>query len=357
MTQVRDITSPDSRPRSAGAKTASAAPQPPLEAAASEAVTLLMPVVQAGQTGQVPGEAATERLRAGTDALREVGPAEAYAVLTPALCGKHPHVAMQWLRDTGALLALLPELDATVSFSQEGGRRHKDVWEHTKAVVWQAVPRPAVRWAAALHDIGKVPTRRFLPGGKTTFHGHAEEGARMFRRGAARRIAFPEGEQRTVELLIRYHLRGGQYDGSWTDAAVRRFAREMGPLLTDLLDLSRADVTSRRPGKRRRCLYLISELSRRIRTLEAEDARPKPLPPGLGNLLMKALELPPGKHIGELRERLVTLHAAHDIEGGREADYYLEIVRTRGLLDGIQIRPPRGFAAKVSGQAADAGDP
>ncbi|MFZ0844606.1 MAG: HD domain-containing phosphohydrolase, partial [Pseudolabrys sp.] len=49
-----------------------------------------------------------------------------------------------------------PELEATVDFSQEAGRRHKDVWEHTKQVVRQSVPKPAVRWAALLHDIGKL---------------------------------------------------------------------------------------------------------------------------------------------------------------------------------------------------------
>ena len=71
---------------------------------------------------------------------------------------------------------MLPELDATVDFSQEAGRRHKDVWEHTKQVVLQSVPSPIVRWAALLHDIGKVRTRVMLPDGKVTFHRHAEVG-------------------------------------------------------------------------------------------------------------------------------------------------------------------------------------
>src|SRR5690606_20284033 len=138
--------------------------------------------------------------------------------------GRHPDAAMQWLLDVGLMDRLLPELAATVAFSQEGGRRHKDVWEHTKAVVRQSVPRPAVRWAAVLHDIGKVPTRRFVGPGKVTFHGHAEEGARMFRRGPARRIAFPPALAAEVEALILHHLRAGHYEPSWTDAAVRRFA-------------------------------------------------------------------------------------------------------------------------------------
>ena len=309
---------------------------------------MLAPLLSVGLSGEIPDPALTAQIAAQAERVAVLTPAEVYTLLTPALCGHHPHVAMQWLRDAGLLVHLLPELDATVAFSQEGGRRHKDVWEHTKAVVRQAVPRPAVRWAAVLHDIGKVPTRRFVGPGKVTFHGHAEEGVRMFRRGPARRIGFPADMRERVELLILYHLRGGQYDGSWTDAAVRRFAHEMGPVLTDLLDLSRADVTSKRPGKRQKCLCMISELARRIRDIAAQDARVPPLPAGLGNLLMGALGLPPGKHIGVLRGQLEALCEAGEIEARQEPDYYIEVVRSRGLADGLQVTPPRGLAPDLA---------
>jgi poly(A) polymerase len=113
--------------------------------------------------------------------------------------------------------------------------------------------------------------------------------------------------------------------------------------LTDLLDLSRADVTSKRPGKRARCLRYISDLSQHIRRLADEDNKPKPLPPGLGNLLMQGLDLPPGKHIGDLRHKLEALFTSGEIEGGREPEYYLQLVRDRDLLAGIELCPPRGF--------------
>ena len=298
---------------------------------------LLGPAIHAGQTGEPPAPEVTARIAEQASGLREADPVRVYEVLTPALCGKRPQVAMQWLRDAGLLVELLPELDATVAFSQEGGRRHKDVWDHTKTVVFQAVPSPTVRWAAVLHDIGKVPTRRFLPGGKVTFHGHAEVGVRMFRRGPAKRIGFPADVKDRVEVLILHHLRPGQYDGSWTDAAVRRFAREMGPALDDLLNLGRADVTSRRPGKRRGCLRSISELAARIRSLQAEDARPRPLPPGLGKLLMDQLELPAGKHLAVLRDRLTALCLEGEIESGQDPGYYVDQVRARNLLDGVEV--------------------
>jgi poly(A) polymerase len=304
---------------------------------------LLRPLDEIGRSGEPPDASLTAQTAAMADAVLALSPAALYERLTPPLCGRHPEAVLQWLRDAGILVRVLPELDATHALSQEGGRRHKDVWEHTKAVVRQAVPRPVVRWAAALHDIGKVTTRRFTEDGKVTFHGHAEEGVRMFRRGPVQRIGFPPELRERVELLVLHHLRPGQYDGSWTDSAVRRFHREMEPFLGDLLDLSRADVTSKRPGKRARCLRMIKELEQRMEALAQEDARPKPLPPGLGNLLMGALALPPGKHLAELRARLEALCSEGRIEGGREPEYYVAVVREQGLLDGLEIRPPRGL--------------
>jgi poly(A) polymerase len=314
---------------------------PSTEAWVPEDLLAPLGVIAASQT--YPPKPVMAQVAAQVDRVIEIEPGRIYELLTPPLCSKVPHLVLQWMRDTGLLAKLLPELDATVAFSQEADRKHKDVWEHTKAVVWQAVPRPTVRWAAVLHDIGKVPTRRFGKDGKVSFHGHAEEGLRMFRRGPLRRIGFPSEVGEVVESLILHHLRPGQYDGSWSDAAVRRFHREMEPWLRDLLDLSRADVTSKRPGKRMRCLRGISELAKRMKALEEADAEVKPLPPGLGNELMGALALPPGKHLGELRARLEALYAAGEIEGGQPAAYYVEIVRTRSLLDGIVIAPPRGF--------------
>lgn len=305
---------------------------------------LLAPAVSAGQSGEIPEAALTAQVAEQAQLVAAIEPEEAFTALSAAFCGRHPEVAMQWLRDAGLLVHLLPELDATVEFSQEAGRRHKDVWEHTKAVVRQSVPRPSVRWAAVLHDIGKVTTRRFVGPGKVTFHGHAEEGVRMFRRGPAKRIGFPEPLRERVELLILHHLRPGQYDATWTDAAVRRFAHEMRPFLTDLLDLSRADVTSKRPGKRQRCLESISELGRRIREIEALDAKIPPLPPGVGNALMEQLELPPGKHIGQLRSRLAAMCEAGELEARQELAYYVAVVRERGLLAEVEVAAPRRAA-------------
>src|SRR5262245_49685841 len=105
---------------------------------------------------QLPQPEVTRAARDLAERSRSLPPQLVRDELEAMLMGRGVHLALQWLHDSGLLAVWLPELEATVDFSQEAGRRHKDVWEHTKQVVRQSVPRPDVRWAALLHDIGKV---------------------------------------------------------------------------------------------------------------------------------------------------------------------------------------------------------
>ncbi|HEY3352706.1 MAG TPA: HD domain-containing protein [Polyangia bacterium] len=246
-----------------------------------------------------------------------------HAELTALLMAPGAPLALQWLRDSGLLRRVLPEVDATVDLSQEAGRRHKDVWEHTKQVVIQAPARVPVRWAALLHDVGKVRTRAIGPGGKVHFHGHAELGARQFD-DIARRLQFERPLKQEVRFLILHHLRANQYLPSWTDSAVRRFDRELQPWLEDLLDLSRADITSRRPGRRQEALRQIDELWQRIVALREIDARLPPLPSGLGDAIMTRFALPPSRRVGELRQLCEDAIERGELEERQDADYYLD---------------------------------
>ncbi|MBK6849324.1 MAG: HD domain-containing protein [Proteobacteria bacterium] len=269
-----------------------------------------------------PPEDVTLQIAALAGRVAELPPELLRCELEALLLGTHVPEALQWLHRAAILRVLLPELEATVAFTQEADRRHKDVWEHTKQVVAQAVPVPTVRWAALLHDVGKVPTRAFMADGKVTFHGHAEVGARMFDR-IARRFAFPRPQRERVRGLILHHLRANQYDGSWTDAAVRRFDRQMGELLEELLLLSRADITSARQHKRDLAQRRLDELQRRIAALRELDARQPPLPSGLGDEIMRHFALTPGRAIGELKRQLEAAIERGELEERREAEYYL----------------------------------
>jgi poly(A) polymerase len=267
--------------------------------------------------------------RAAAPRLAELPAPQIRAAVESVIMARSLEAGLQWMHDAGVLGALLPELEATVDFSQEAGRRHKDVWEHTKQVVVQSVPNPPVRWAALLHDIGKVPTRVMLPDGKVTFHRHAEIGARMWE-PIARRLGFDKPMRQQIRFLVLHHLRANAYAPSWTDAAVRRFDHEMGEHLDDLLDLSRADVTSRRPGRRQEAVRNIHALKERILAIRELDARVPPLPPGLGNAIMEAFGLPPSKRIGDLRKLCEDAVERGELEERRDAAYYVEYLRRSG---------------------------
>lgn len=280
--------------------------------------------------GRWPSEAVTRACTEEVGLLADAAIDAARDELTVCLQGRDVDSALQWLFDVGAVALLLPELAATRDLAQERGRAHKDVWEHTKLVVKQAVRRPAVRWAALLHDIGKVPTRTFTKNG-VHFHGHAEVGARMFDK-MVRRMPFPEPDRKKIRFLIKYHLRSNQYSEEWTDNAVRRFAREMDRHLKDLLDLSRADITSKRPGRRKALLHQISELEARIERLRAEDAVQPPLNAGIGNAIMERFGLPPSRRIGDLKRLLEAAIEEGQLEPRREDDYYLAWLIDSGAL-------------------------
>ena len=287
---------------------------------------LLDLAVEIARTGDLPPVEIGTAARAAAPLLGEVPPDRVRAALEAIIMGQALDVGLQWMHESGVLAVLLPELEATVSFSQEAGRRHKDVWEHTKQVVRQTVPHPLTRWAALLHDIGKVRTRAMLPDGKVTFHGHAEVGARMFD-PIAKRLAFGKPDRNKIRFLILHHLRANAYEAAWTDAAVRRFDHEMGEHLEDLLDLSRADVTSRRPGRRQEAAHNIHALKERILAIRTLDARVPPLPPGLGNAIMEAFSIPPSKRIGDLRKLCEDACERGELEERREPGYYIEYLR------------------------------
>ena len=301
--------------------------------------------------GTWPAERVTDIAGDHAQRLAEADKGRTRAAIETMLMGRDVDQALEWMRATKILPVLFPELSATVDLVQETGRQHKDVWDHTKQVVRQTVRRPLVRWAALLHDIGKVPTRTFTDEG-VHFHGHAEVGARMFDR-VSQRFAFARDERHTIRFLVRHHLRTNQYSEQWTDSAVRRFHREMAAHMTDLLDLSRADITSKRPGRRNTLLAQISALSDRVARLAEADAKLPPLPGGVGNAIMTAFEVAPSRLIGDLKRSLEKAIEDGVLEARREDAYYVAYIARQSLIPNIA---PEKLAAIIEAGGDVLGD-
>jgi poly(A) polymerase len=232
-------------------------------------------------------------LRAHRPALRDA--------LTLLLVGRAPGEALQALATLGLLPFTLPEAAALIGFHQSSRHHHKDLWAHTRQVVRQAVPRPAIRWAALLHDVAKVHTRAFGSARTVTFQHHEALSALMVE-GVSHRLGFPPALAEAVLRLVGLHQRPGQFHPTWTDAAVRRLAAQAGPHLPGLLLLSRADITSQRPGRRQAALANITALAARLRSVARADAARTPgLPRGLGSVIIEQLGVAPGPEVGRLR--------------------------------------------------------
>jgi poly(A) polymerase len=291
-------------------------------------------VVSEGRAGLVAPPAAAAGDLTAASAL---DPSAVRARLDRVLMGSEAEAGLDACLEVGVLAALFPEVHAMVGFG-DGEWRHKDVWKHTKQVVWQAVPKLEVRWGALMHDIGKIKTRTFTPDGKVQFLGHAEVGARMFDKMNRRTPLFDRDEslKGTVRFLVLHHLRPNQYDPDWTDSAVRRFARDLGSHLDDLLCLARADITTKRPEKKRKGLSQIDELQARIQKLALEDSVVPPLPKGVGDEIMNAFGLRPSRLIGDIKKLLEAEVERGELAGHQPSEFYVCVVKAAPEKYGIR---------------------
>ncbi len=226
--------------------------------------------------------------------------------LSKLLVADDPQPGLWLLARTRLSDEFLPELNA-MQLEQDPIHRHKDVLAHTIAVVAKTRPELRVRLAALLHDIGKPKTRGYAPGG-VTFHHHEVVGARMARERMVA-LRYPNEMVEDVVALVALHLRFHTYRMGWTDSAVRRYARDAGPLLDDLNHLTRCDCTTRDQRKAAMLARRMDELEARIATLREQEELAAIRPPLDGRQVMEHLALAPGPMVGRalaflLEERL-----------------------------------------------------
>lgn len=252
--------------------------------------------------------------------------------LVKLILGPHAADGVRVMVDTGLADIVLPEVPA-LSLEIDEHRRHKDVYQHSLTVLEQAIaletshdpvlePDFTLRFAALLHDIGKPRTRRFTSDG-VSFHHHEVVGAKMTRK-RMRDLRFSNEQvdevSRLVELHLRFHGYGG---GEWSDAAVRRYVRDAGPLLSRLHKLTRADCTTR---NRRRAAALqasYDDLERRIDVLAQAEELDAMRPELDGTQIMAILGIPPGPAVGRAYRHLLELRLERGLLGPDQAEVEL----------------------------------
>ena len=139
------------------------------------------------------------------------------------LCKLLPLVtAADLLRFAPVITQVIPELQSAVGFDQRSPHHVWDVYTHTAHVVEGAAPDLVLRWAALLHDVGKVPCFTLDEDGRGHFLGHAQVGAELADR-ILRRLKAPTALREQVVLLIGQHMTLLTDDRRQLSRLVRRF--------------------------------------------------------------------------------------------------------------------------------------
>ncbi len=209
------------------------------------------------------------------------------------------------------LAAVIPELEPMIGFDQRSPHHAYDIFTHTAHVVAGVSPDLDRRWAALLHDVGKVSVFTQDSTGRGHFYGHAQASAEMAD-AILQRLKAPTDLRKKVVFLIDKHMTKLEPDRKLLRRRLSQYGWEA---VSDLLALQWADFSGK--GVREagpdfgRIDDLLSEIYRENGCLGLKDLAVK------GNDLM-ALGFS-GKEIGLLLNMLLEQVLEENLPNERQA--------------------------------------
>jgi tRNA nucleotidyltransferase (CCA-adding enzyme) len=201
--------------------------------------------------------------------------ADGFGELSKLLLGSRPAKALRIARDTGILVALIPEFARAIDYDTRSARQGRTLDEHVFAVVQNtsdAGASLAVRLAALFHDLGK-------PEADETGGAHSEVGTQMTS-DVLERLRYPTRLRRHVVALVAAH----DFPLENVDELyARRFLRKHGyELAVDLVAHKRADLAAKNVEP-----WELDALERLARLIARERAHPY----RLGDLAVNGADL------------------------------------------------------------------
>ena len=242
----------------------------------------------------------------------------------------HPSIGFYYLRESGLLQIILPELTALDIVETRNGRAHKNNYNHTLEVLENVCKAQEnkeldkdhklwLRWAALLHDIGKTKSKRWDPALGWTFHNHNYLGAKMVPE-IFRRMKLPlDAKMKYVQKMVDLHMRPIVIaDEEVTDSAVRRLMNDAGDDIDDLMTLCEADITSKNAQRKQRFLDNFKIVREKLKDLKDRDYKRLLQPCIDGNEIMEMFHLTPCREVGMLKQTLKDAVLDNKVENERE---------------------------------------
>lgn len=212
------------------------------------------------------------------------------------------------------LTAVIPELAEQIGFDQRNPHHAYDLFTHTAQVV-AAVPGDLpLRWAALLHDTGKIATFATDDRGVGHFYGHAQQSERIAD-DILRRLKAPTALREQVVTLIRHHMTKIEPERN----QLRRWLSRLGPeTLEALLTLQEADMASKGTDESEN-LTQFPKLRNMLLEIQAENACLSLKDLAISGRDLMAIGFQPGKEIGACLQHLLDLVIDERIENKKEA--------------------------------------
>jgi len=242
-----------------------------------------------------------QTLLAITDCLETVKKVAAERVhdeLVKLLKADKPSIGLEYMRQSGLLQLLLPEVAACYQVAQPPEFHPHDVYWHS-LYACDAAPKdwPLVRLAALLHDIGKPACKVEM-----TFYNHDQVGKELAGQ-LLKRLKFSNDDIAQVVNLVGTHM--FDYSREWSDAAVRRFIRRIGGRqnVASVFALRRADAAAM---KQDIGLAYLTELQQRIDKIIADENALHVADLKIdGHDVMQTLNIKPGPQVGKILNELL----------------------------------------------------
>ena len=162
------------------------------------------------------------------------------------LCALLPGItAEELIRFAPVITGAIPELKDMVGFDQHSPHHAYDLYTHTAHVVGAVPGDLKLRWAALLHDVGKISTFTLDETGRGHFYSHAAMSAEAADE-ILRRLKAPTALRERVTILIRHHMTRLEEDKK----LLKRRVRALGwDTMEELLQLQEADMRSKGTGE------------------------------------------------------------------------------------------------------------
>lgn len=230
------------------------------------------------------------------------------------LCKLLPLVNADHLLTYAAIITqVIPELGPAIGFQQHNHHHAYDIYTHTAHVVESVGSDPVLRWAALLHDVGKMDTFTLDAQGCGHFYGHAKRSAQLAD-SILRRLKAPNTLREQVVVLVEQHM---TYPTLEKKQLRRRLSR-LGPEMLDkLLLLQKADTGSKGTGKQDELDYF-PQVGFLLREILAENACLTVRDLAVNGHDLMALGIT-GKEIGRALNRLLDLVLDEQIENEKSA--------------------------------------